>query len=308
MTNGLVRGVALKRRSWGGWFLLLTAWAGALSGAAVMANQEDVAIDKIAWAELDFPPFQILGGEFAGTGSFDGLSELLIRRLAGISHEVVPMSFSRREEQLRQGRQMCTPGIFRTLARERYLVFSMPALIHLDNRLVFLASRADRFPSGATIDLEELFKRSDLIGSVISERSFAPNIDALLKRQGGKPNLVMRPIRSLQMLELLLNGDIDYTILFPHEAAYLERQLGRQGQLASRPITGTPPYIMTHVACTRGPWGEQAVERINGVLKGSLATPEYRRFSERWYADSDKALIRQYYPQLLEAAHRAASR
>jgi uncharacterized protein (TIGR02285 family) len=209
---------------------------------------------------------------------------------------------------MRQGHQLCTPGIFRTPAREGYLIFSMPALIHLDNRVVYLARNADRLPAGPAIDLEQLFKRSDLVGGVISERSFAPNIDALLRRQTGQANLLVRPLRSTQIVEMLLNGEIDYTILFPHEAAFIERQLGRQGQLASRPIVGTPSYIVTHVACTRGAWGEQVIARVDQVLRKRVATPEYRGFSERWYADSDKAQIRQYYPQLLNAARRPVQR
>jgi uncharacterized protein (TIGR02285 family) len=208
------------------------------------------------------------------------------------------MTFARREEELRQGQLLCTPGMFRTPAREGLLMFSQPALIHLDNRLVFLASGADRFGSGP-IDLAALLARTELVGGVISERSFAPNIDQLLKRRGGQGNLVMRPVRAAQMLEMLVNGEIDYTILFPHEVAYLERQLGVGGTLVVRQIAGTPPYIVTHVACTRGEWGESVIRRINWILEQSRSLSHYRRLSERWYGESDRALIRQYYPRLL---------
>jgi uncharacterized protein (TIGR02285 family) len=256
--------------------------------------------DGIVWAAIDFPPFQILGGEFRGSGSFDGLRELLVSRLPGYRHEIMAMTFARREEELRQGQLLCTPGMFRTPEREQLLVFSRPALIHLDNRVVFLASRADRF-GGGELDLAGLLMQPDLVGGVISGRSFAPNIDALLKRYGGQPNLVMRPVRAAQMLEMLASGEIDYTILFPHEAAYLRRQLGLKDALVLRPIAGTPPYIFTHVACSRSAWGESVIARVDRVLEELRATPAYRAYSERWYDQADQLLIRRHYPRLLEA-------
>lgn len=261
------------------------------------ANRPVHSIGKVVWAVLDFPPFQILGGEYQGSGSFDGLRDLLVRDIRDADHEVIPMTFARREEELRQGELLCSPGMFRTPVRERYLVFSNPALIHLDNRLVFLSKNADRIPPGSTVDLDALLENRRLVGGVISGRSFSPNIDASIRRNGG-PNLLMRPLKAAQMVELLMSGDIDYTILFPHEAAYLERQLGREGLLANRQIAGTPPYIMTHVACTRSEWGEQVVARVNRVLRGQRNRPEYRALSERWYSEADRALIRLYYPHL----------
>jgi uncharacterized protein (TIGR02285 family) len=269
----------------------------ALFGALLSASAS--AREVVPWAALDFPPFQIRDGEYRGSGSFDGLLDLLVRQLPEYEHDVITMTFARREEEIRQGQRLCTPGLFRTAEREKLLVFSLPALIHLDNRLVFLASRADRFPGGHEVDLESMLRRQDLIGGIINQRSFAPNIDPLLRQYANAPNVLVRSLKSSQMFELLGSGEIDYTILFPHEAAYLSRQLHSRQEIALRPIAGTPPYIFTHVACTKGPWGEDMIARINRVLRAHRETPEYRALSERWYNEPDKALIRRYYPQLL---------
>lgn len=267
--------------------------------ALLATSAPAIGRETILWAVLDFPPFQIRDGEFRGSGSFDGLLETLIKQLPEFDHEVVAMTFARREEEIRQGQRLCTPGLFRTPAREQLLTFSVPALIHLDNRLVFLSSRADRLDVGPHADLNLLLKRYDLVAGVVSGRSFAPNIDPLIQQHAQAKNLVMRPIKSSQMFELLINGEIDYTILFPHETNYLARQYGRSGGLAVRPIAGTPPYIFTHVACTKGSWGEATIARIDHILKMQRRLREYRALSERWYDQSDRALIRKYYPHLL---------
>lgn len=258
--------------------------------------------ETVLWAALDFPPFQVREGEFKGSGSFDGLLDLMVSQLADLDHDVVTMTFARREEEIRQGRRLCTPGLFRTPAREKLLEFSLPALIHLDNRLVFRAANKDRFEGSQPADLEALLKQPDLVGGIISERSFAPNIDPLLRQAGGSPNLLARPMKSQQIFELLGRGEIDYTILFPHEATYLARQLPGAAPVRLRPIAGTPPYIFTHVACTKGPWGAAMIERINQVLRQQQRLPHYRALSERWYDEADKALIRKYYPLMLAPA------
>lgn len=273
-------------------------WATAIGAGAA----ETVTTNgKIVWALLDFPPFQILGGDFRGSGSFDGLRELLVSQMPEYQHEVIGMTFARREEELRQGQALCTPGMFRTPARESLLVFSRPALVHLDNRLVFRAALAERFGRQTEADLATLLAQPDLVGGVISERSFAPNIDELLRRHRGQANLVSRSIRSTQILEMLVGGEIDYTILFPHEVAYLAGQLRIKEPLVVRPIAGVPPYIFTHVACTKGPWGEAVIQRVNEIIGRSRASSRYRAFSERWYQEPDQALIRKYYSQLLAA-------
>lgn len=296
------QGGVVGTRGWRSVVAVVAALAGTLASPGAPAGQDGAGdpIGKIVWAVLDFPPFQILGGEYRGTGSFDGLLELLEREIRTVEHEVIPMTFARREEELRQGELLCTPGMFRTPVRERYLVFSKPALLHLDNRLVFLSKNAARFPAGASVDLEPLLTTRKLIGGIISGRSYAPNIDALIRRNDG-PNLLTRPLKASQMVELLMNGDIDYTILFPHEAAYIERQLGRTGLLTNRRIAGTPPYILTHVACTRSAWGELVIARVDRVLREQRRKPEYRALSERWYPEVDRALVHSHFPQLISA-------
>lgn len=287
----------MRKHAWRRCLAVVSAVVGGLGAAGAIAQPEP-PLGKVIWASLDFPPFQIVDGPHRGSGSFDGLRDLLVREIRDAEHELITMSFARREDELRNGTLLCSPGMFRTPVRERYLIYSKPALIHLDNRLVFLARNAARFPPGAKIDLERVFKDERLKGGIIVGRSFAPNIDALVRRHGGSANLQMRGLKPSHMIELLLKGDIDYTIMFPHEAAFLEQQAGGKDLLSNRPIAGVPPYIVTHVACTRSEWGERVVARVDRILREQRNRPEYRQLSERWYSPADQGLIRRYYPRL----------
>lgn len=290
-----------KEKSWRAVFALVLAGLCMIPASSALA-QPDPPLGRIVWVAVDFPPFQVIDGPNQGSGSFDGLRDLLVREMRDVEHEFVTMTFAQREEAFHEGVLLCSPGMFRTPSRDRYLVFAEPSLIHLDNRLVFLKRNAGRFPSGLAVDLETVLKDRNLVGGVIVSRSFAPNIDALVRRYGGAPNIRMQALSPAQIVELLLKGEIDYTIMFSHEADFLERQAGRSGMLGNKQIVGTPPYIMTQVACTRNDWGEKVVARVNRALRDQRARPEYRQLSERWYVELDRALVRRYYPRLIEAA------
>ena len=264
--------------------------------------QAPQARETIQWIVIDFPPFMIRSGPHLGSGSMDGLLDFLIPRLPEYDHELTTVSIARREAELKNpSRYLCTSSLYRTPEREKLVVFSIPALIHLHNRLVFLSEKADSFSNGQAIDLESLLKRRELFGGFISLRSYAPNIDPIVAQYAKMPNVVHRPLTAMQMFDLLAKREIDYTILFPHEAVFLAKLRGFKESFVIRPIAGTIPYTLTQVACVKGAPGEEVIARVNRILKEQRQSPEYRQLSERWYNEEDKVLIRKYYQNLLDA-------
>lgn len=284
-------------------FLPLTRNVFGLFIALLPATRPATAQEVLVWGVFNFPPFQILEGDHQGSGSFDGELQTLIARMPEFEHKIVPMSFARRREEFIAGTNFCTPGIFLKPAMALKLAISMPALTHLDNRVIFLKSKSALFNAGKPVDLEALFRRKELVGGVIPGRSYAPNIDAVIQRFQNAPNLLFRPLETKQLFQMLLNGDVDYLLLFSHEAAFLADQFGATGQIADIPIAGTPPYIYTHVACAGNAWGHAVIDRVNAILQEERTKPEYRKFSERWYPEEDRNTVRRYYPDMLKELH-----
>lgn len=260
------------------------------------------AKDNITWAVTHFPPFQIRMGAHQGTGSFDGLLQTMTAQLTGFEHDIATMTVTRRDEELREGKNICTPSIFKNPARERIWEFSKPALLHLDNRLVFLSENAKQFGTGE-IDIETLFKRKELTGGILAGRSYALAVDPVIAKYKDSPNLVIRSMPIEQFFEMLVNKNVDYLILFSHETQFLADKFNQpDARFANRHITGIQPYIYTHVACTRNAWGKAVIRQVDAVLERELPTPEFRKFSERWYNPDDQARVRKFYPQMLKDA------
>ncbi|MES2016988.1 MAG: TIGR02285 family protein [Pseudomonadota bacterium] len=256
----------------------------------------------ITWAVTHFPPFQIRSGEHQGTGSFDGLLQTMTAKLTGFEHDVALMSVTRRDEELREGKNICTPSIFKNPAREKVWEFSKPALLHLDNRLVFLSENARQFGAGE-IDLDALFQRTDLTGGILAGRSYALAVDPVIAKYKDSPNLVIRSMPIEQFFEMLVNKNVDYLILFGHETQFLADKFKQpESAFANRHISGVQPYIYTHVACTRNAWGKAVIKQVDALLERELPTPAYRKFSERWYNADDQARVRRFYPQMLKDA------
>lgn len=275
-------------------------WVVGLLAATVLLPRWVAAGEPLVWGVASFPPFQILDGPHQGSGSFDGELLTLIDKLPEFEHRIVPMSFARRREEFRNGANLCTPGIFRAPAMDLRLAISIPALTHLDNRVVFLKDKAAKFGQEPELDLDRLFERSDLIGGIVQGRSYAPNIDDAIQRFAGNRHLVIRPLETTQLFQLLIGGDVDYLLLFSHEAAYLANRFGASDRVLVRPVIGTPPYLYTHVACTGNAWGRAVVDKINAILLTERGQPDYRRLSERWYPAEDQLKIRRHYPTMLK--------
>ncbi|MCE1225367.1 MAG: TIGR02285 family protein [Geobacteraceae bacterium] len=257
------------------------------------------AKETLVWSVIDFPPFQILDGTYAASGSFDGELQTLMDKLPEFEHTIVRMSFARRKQEFLNGSHICTPGIFFAPAKELHLAVSKPALTHLDNRVIFLKSKAALFGRGNPVDLEALFKRKNLIGGIVAGRSYAPNIDATIRRYKDSPNLVIRALSGDQLFQMLLNGDLDYLIMFSHEAAFQNIRMGLNDTVLNRSIAGTPPYLYTYVACTGDDWGHAVINKVNAVLSRERGKDFYKQFSERWYPEEDRKKVRRYYPLML---------
>lgn len=274
----------------------------ALAASLLATLSPASAKDTLVWGVFDFPPFQILEGPHKGSGSFDGELQTLIARMPEFEHKVVHMSFARRREEFLAGTDFCTPGIFRAPAMALNLSISMPMLTHLDNRVIFLKEKSARFGADP-VDLDKLFDDPTLVGTVVPGRSYAPNIDDSIARARGRPNLMVRALETGQLFQMLLNGDVDYLLLFSHEAAFLADRFGASDRIGNRSIAGTPPYIFTHVACTGNVWGRAVIARIDEIMRAERGRPNYRRYSERWYPQEDQERIRRYYPAMLRQIH-----
>lgn len=258
------------------------------------------AEDTLSWGVFDFPPFQIIEEPHKGSGSFDGELQTLIASMPEFKHQIVAMSFARRREEFIAGTNFCTPGIFHAPAAALKLAISVPALTHLDNRVIFLKDKAHLFGNSDPINLDTLFNNKKLIGAVVAGRSYSPNIDDTIKRFHGSLNLMIRPLETSQLFQMLLSGDVDYLILFPHEARYLADKFEAVDRITNRQIKGTPPYIYTHVACSGNDWGRATIKKINAVLLAERNQPNYQSFSERWYPPEDQQRIKRYYPAMLQ--------
>lgn len=257
------------------------------------------ARETLVWSVIDFPPFQVLDGTYAASGSFDGELQTLTDKMPDFEHTIVRMSFARRKQEFLSGTNICTPGIFLAPAKELNLAISKPVLTHLDNRVIFLKNKAALFGNENPIDLEALFKRKNLIGGMVAGRSYAPNIDALIRRYKDSPNLVIRTLTGNQQFQMLQSGDLDYLIMFSHEAAFQNNRMGLNNTVMNRSIAGTPPYLYTYVACTGNDWGRAVINKINAVLDRERRKDSYKQFSERWYPPEDRKKVRRYYPLML---------
>lgn len=90
---------------------------------------------------------------------------------------------------------------------------------------------------------------------------------------------------------MLMAGRVDYIIGTPVETVFLAKEYGISEEITFVPVEEGEDYFMGYVACSKIPWGREAIKEIDKVLLQERNTAKYRSFFERWMP---KEMIRSY--------------
>ncbi|MFN3303209.1 MAG: hypothetical protein ACK44A_05745, partial [Roseateles sp.] len=150
--------------------------------------------ETLRWVVQDLPPhFSYVAGRpprtaaELGHGEVDGFLRLLVARLPGYRHEFVDASTARFEAMTRGGETLCSVLHVRTPERLRWLYFShlYPPLVSREIHVIVRRELAAELhaTAGQRLVLAELLQRADLRPLFARDRSFGPQVDAVLARQ-----------------------------------------------------------------------------------------------------------------------------
>ena len=106
------------------------------------------AKDTITWLTFNYPPMQITKGEQKGTGIADMAIDFLQKRLVEYNHENIEVNLKRFSYTMKKEEKVCAIGIIKTVQREDYLYFSIPALIRPGLAIVIKKDSARIFRAG----------------------------------------------------------------------------------------------------------------------------------------------------------------
>lgn len=242
-----------------------------LCGADVAEAQE---ARRIVWPYFSFPPQVIVRPDGSLSGASIRLREFLARALQDYRHERIHSPVNRTLREVREGNPYCLTGLLKRPDREALLRYS-DAPSRLVPPPVLVAERGVLAPyrdAEGRVSLRRLFGESGLTCGHIKGFSHGPVLDAILAENDRRANFFeIVDMKSLnRQLELLLSGRIQYFLGTPDQVWYAFREEGLADRLEVVPVAEDQSWELGYVACEKGEWSREVVERIDRVLREAL--------------------------------------
>ncbi len=269
-------------------------------GAAVAAPERDApatepALPVIRWVARDLPPFfSFVDGRLPrssadlGSGGADGFLRVLVAQLPQYRHEFVEISTRRYESAARAGETLCSVLHLSTPERRAWAYFTPlhPPLKESELHLIAHRDNAARWGLSPLqpVSLASVLQRTELTPLITRDRSYGPELDALLRRHPS-PMALPWSTRLHQPLAMLVARRADYTLEYPAVLAYQRAASPSVEVLVAIPLAEqqTTPTMMISASCSRTVEGRRRVDDIDAAVRRLASEPMPGR--KRWLAE-----------------------
>ncbi|MCG8618707.1 MAG: hypothetical protein MI802_21005, partial [Desulfobacterales bacterium] len=152
--------------------------------SAAACAQEESTDRTIKWYRANFPPVTIVDGPNEGLGFFDKVTHLLENQLPDYEHIHQVANFKRIIIELKSGKNVCCPSLYKTRERETFISFSVPAMVVLPNVLITRKALNKKFQPyldrNNRLKLTELLADERIHLGISNGRKYAGGIDDVL--------------------------------------------------------------------------------------------------------------------------------
>lgn len=246
------------------------------------------AKEKVLWVLNEgFLPGHIAEGPMAGTGFLDLQLHWLIARLDMFDNEIEEATNSRGFHELAQHDGQCMVGVAETPERSAIAVYSRISMVVPPAGVIVRTDGLDRFApyrdAAGGLDLARLEAVAALRGVYARDRHLGSVIDGVIQSRGSSLQSVQNAMQALKMLD---TGRADYVFGYSFEQLYYRAASGGAAEITFLPLAGDLKMFPAHVACSRGPIGEQVVREVDRLLEEGSLPPPYMAEVIRWFDEA----------------------
>ncbi len=244
--------------------------------------QTTLLADEITWMVTDWPPFQYKEG-----GTFKGyaieLQRLVEAEMPEYTHRTITVNFARLTTEVKNKKNACAFGMYKTPEREMYGYFTIPDLLFFPNVIFMHKEAYKELGKPKTISLRTLLFDNQKKIVLPAKRSFGSVIDKIINKAKSKNNIeyVFTGSISENIFKRLILKRIDYTIEYPIEGSFIAKQIGGEDKVVPVLIEEGHSLLFSHTLCPKTPWGLKARNAINRALIKVRNTEEYRSAYEQ---------------------------
>lgn len=260
-----------------------------------------MAKENVIWMNTHFPPLGIGNGVHVDKGIGDMIAHLLAENLKNYTHTFQRANLKRILYEIEKGQNVCIAALIKNDQRSQFAHYSnIPTTIVSPLSIIINKDDVELFGNKTEVSLIKLLDDKNLTLGLPAKMSFSDEIDPILKKYKGVPNIQF--FSSAQLIEPLLtliaSGRLHYTITYSSTAGFLASKLGMNGTFRSLNIIENKTPIIHYVACPKNEWGMRVTKEIDGVLKRIRHTAEYRDILEFWMIKENIEEYRKLYDEV----------
>jgi uncharacterized protein (TIGR02285 family) len=260
------------------WLLLFAFF----SSHCLAADDAESEIEPVPlWVDFDVAAFEI--GKLSSSHSTQlALLKIILPKVqADYPVYLDKANTGRAESLLANNQRGCISNLRKTESRSQKFYFSEPLSLYFGLKLFYRGDNpkavdAVKRASSGRVDLEKLLltQGAGRLG-VVAGRAYGAQVDALLANPEMRYNLYVRGANDMSksLLEMLVQGRIDYVLDFPEVVAYYTPD--HLAELKSVSIKQGEAMVTGHIACTKNPEGKLLVDAFNHAIESSRTEPAY---------------------------------
>ncbi len=227
---------------------------------------------------------------------------LVLKNLPNYRIDFQYASIARINRQLKNQENTCVGNRLKTKQREEDNLFSLPINIHPNVKLYYLKDNV-KLPQEVIDEDGQLTSLSALFGMLPNKvfgqakgRSFGEFIDQQLAELAVKNIAISQGNdRYNAISRLFFKRHIDFIIDYPSQLKTKILQYNESNNIASIEISNAPNYLVSYIACSKSPIGEQFINQVNQAVKVLYYSPEYYQAHIDYLPKADHDAFKRFY-------------
>lgn len=233
-------------------------------------------------------------------GSLKPKWDVLKQQLPHYQHQTKAVSLARLQQAMLNGESTCS-FLLKSSERERFMWFSIPALVAYSQQLVITTTLFQQLGQPARLSVADVLNNPALRGVVQKDRRYGEHIDPLLAQNKAVIRDIVQPQESL--LRLLAIGRADFTFNYPAFVRYWQKlNPALAHAITLVPIKDQAPFKPAFVVCSKTDWGKKVIADINASLQVARRTEPYRYSDDRFLDEAERQQLTQYYNRFIVEA------
>ncbi len=241
--------------------------------------------DAIIWAKNPSPPFHIMSGKLQGYGICDVMTDKIDALLPELSTSEVIYPHPRVNKYISEAENLCFPCMIKRPDSGTF-TYSDSTTRYPASGVIINRASLDKLDlmEGVPVSFARLLSIHTLAFGLPGSRKYPDALQAALNEHLGQPHIIeiAGTEGPMRVLRQIARGRLDYTIDYPAVLKYFSITENDDSLVFIPTIEMGDAFVDGAIGCTNNPWGQQAIEHINGVLHKLKADPDYRKNQTFW--------------------------